>query len=337
MTETVAKTAKTRFWRSPWFSLGLKIAVSAGLIYYLLAVQIDNLDAIGAAISSADPWLLLLAFSLNTVGYALSSWRWQILLAALGYAVRLIELARAYTIGIFFNSFLPGLMSGDFIRAMDISDRVPSYTHSLLIIFVERLTGLFGLLILGVIALPLIGWDIVSRTGMVWILLVFGCILGGCLLVFFSRPFRRIIERMSGLPVLRRAGGIIRKISETSELFSTRMGAVFKCFGISILFQANVVLHFYLIGLALGIDLPFYTFLAVIPVSLFVMMIPASVNGIGIREQIFIFLFGEFGVEPQVAVSLAWIALGMVLLQAVVGGILFALRKRRKPALAEPT
>ena len=64
--------------------------------------------------------------------------------------------------------------------------------------------------------------------------------------------------------------------------------------------------------------------------SLFVMMIPASVNGIGIREQIFVYLFGAFGTDAAAAISLAWLALAMVLLQAVAGGVLFALRKRRR-------
>ncbi|WP_171060851.1 lysylphosphatidylglycerol synthase transmembrane domain-containing protein [Poseidonocella sp. HB161398] len=316
----------------PYLPFAVKLCISGGLIYYLLRTQIGNSQDILAAMAQADPALLLLAFSLNTIGYLVCSWRWQILLRAQGFAVPLIELIRAYTIGIFFNSFLPGLMSGDFMRAMDISDRVPSYTRSFLILFVERLTGLFGLLILALLALPLIGREVAFQSGIGWTLIAATCVLAGLTAVFFSKVLRRVMLYLTGWPLLRRLSGIIRNISETSDAFASRIRVVYGCIGISVAFQANVVAHYFLIGQALGIEVPFYAYFAIIPVSLFVLMIPATVNGIGIREHIFIYLFGQFGVAPQLALSLAWIAFAMVLLQAVGGGIVFALRRKRPAA-----
>ncbi|MFA3920804.1 lysylphosphatidylglycerol synthase transmembrane domain-containing protein [Ruegeria hyattellae] len=329
----MADTAKRR-WR-PILTLAIKAAISAGLLTWLLYTQIDNMDEIWGAIGRANPWLLVLSFSLNIVGYLLCSWRWQILLAAQGFAVPLIELIRAYTIGIFFNAFLPGLMSGDFMRAYDISDRVRSYTRSFLILFVERLTGMFGLLVLAGLALPLVGREIVGKTGIHWILAVVAALLiaaGLGLMLMRRQSGGARIWQLPGFSKLRK---IADNISETARVFGTRMDAVYRCMGISIVFQANVVLHFYLIGLALGIELPIIIYFGIIPVSLFVMMIPASVNGIGIREQIFVYLFGAFGVGAAEAISLAWIALAMVLLQAAAGGVLFAIRKRKRNTPAE--
>ncbi len=314
----------------------LKVVISIALIGYLLFIQIDNIDDIWLAMTQADPILLALAFSLNTIGYLLCSWRWQILLRAQQFAVPLIELIRAYTIGIFFNSFLPGVMSGDLIRAMDISDRVPSYTRSFLILFVERLTGMFGLLLIAVLALPAIGWEVVSRSGIGWLLLAVAVVLVAITAIFLSRHVRAAATGLGSLRGLKRLSGIMDRISETSAAFSERMRVVYGCVGISFIFQANVVCHYWLIGLALGIELPLTAYFAIIPVSLFVMMIPASVNGIGIREQAFIYLFGQFGVAAELAISLAWIAFAMVMLQAVVGGIIFATRnKRPKPAVPQ--
>lgn len=323
MTATTKSTLRT------YVPLMIKIAVSLGLIAYLLFIQIDNVGDIRRAVSQADPYLLFVAFSLNVIGYLMCSWRWQLLLRAQQFAAPLIELIRAYTIGIFFNSFLPGVMSGDLMRALDISDRVPSYTRSFLILFVERLTGMFGLLLLAIIAMPLIGWDVVSETGIGWILLAVAGILCALTAIFLSGQMRAVASRMSRLRGLGWMKGIVEKINETSMLFAARMRVIYGCIGISVIFQANVVLHYWLIGESLGIDLPLAVYFAIIPVSLFLMMIPASVNGIGIREQAFIFLFGQFGLAAELAVSLAWIAFAMVLLQAVVGGIVFALRRKR--------
>ena len=308
----------------------LKAMVSLGLIFYLLYAQVDNVDDIWAAIYSADPVLLLAAFLLHTMGYLLCSWRWQILLKAQGVFVPLIELARAYTIGIFFNSFLPGVMSGDFMRALDISDRLPSYTKSLMILFVERLTGMFGLLVLALGALPLIGWENVIATGIGWVLAFVAVGLFVIYSLFLSPRLQLLIKHFMRLPFVHVFASILTKISETSRIFADRKKPVYICALISVAFQANVVLHFYLIGTALGFDLGLIYYFAIIPVSLFIMIIPASINGIGIREQIFIFLFGYFAVPAAAAVSLAWIALAMVMVQAIVGGILFALRRKAK-------
>lgn len=305
-----------------------KATLSALLIAYILHTQVSNVDDIWLAISGANPWLLALAFLLHIFGFLVCSWRWQILLRAQGFLVPLIELVRAYAIGIFFNSFLPGVMSGDFMRALDISDRVPSYTQSLLVLFVERLTGMIALLALALFALPLIGWNIATETGIVWILAATSAAVIGVSLTFLSKPFRSLSTRISDLRPLHKVRGIVAKITETSAIFSGRMGSVYGCILISIVFQSAVVLHFYLIAEALNFDVPVIYYFAIIPVSLFIMMVPISINGIGVREQAFIVLFGYFGVPASSAISLAWIALAFALAQAVVGGLVFALRRK---------
>ncbi|MBO9403200.1 lysylphosphatidylglycerol synthase transmembrane domain-containing protein [Shimia sp. R9_3] len=332
MSETPAGKGRLR----AMISFLIKAVISIGLLTYLLYTQVDNMDEIWVAIGHADPAILLLAFSLNVFGYLLCSWRWQILLVAQKFDVPLMELIRAYTIGIFFNAFLPGLMSGDFMRAYDISDRVGSYTRSFLILFVERLTGMFGLLVLAALALPFVGRDIVAQTGVHWILLaVFVLLLIASTSLALMRKESRQTQTLS-LPGTQKLQSIAGKIGETSRAFGSEMGAVYKCMGISFVFQANVVLHYYLIGVALGIEIPVWIYFGIIPISLFVMMIPASVNGIGIREQIFVYLFGAFGIGAAQAISLAWIGFGMVLLQAVAGGVIFAMRKRQRGTSEDP-
>jgi hypothetical protein len=196
---------------------------------------------------------------------------------------------------------------------------------------------MFGLLLLAVIALPSIGWVAVSRTGIGWLLLAAAAVLVLLTAIFLSRHVRAGAMRLGRLRSLTRLRGIMDKVSETSAVFSERMHVVYGCVGISFFFQANVVCHYWLIGLALGIELPLMAYFAIVPASLFLMMIPASVNGIGIREQAFIYLFGQFGVAVEFAISLAWIAFAMVMAQAVVGGILFALRRKRPhPPAARP-
>ena len=60
----------------------IKGIISAALIYYLLSRT--NLSEIWAAVKSADPWILLLSFSLHAVGYYASAYRWRVLALAQG-------------------------------------------------------------------------------------------------------------------------------------------------------------------------------------------------------------------------------------------------------------
>ena len=57
-------------------------------------------------------------------------------------------------------------------------------------------------------------------------------------------------------------------------------------------------------------------------------------DGIGLRDAIFVYLFGAYGVATESAVAFSWIALGMLLVQGVVGGIVFLLRRGFGPARA---
>jgi hypothetical protein len=64
-----------------------------------------------------------------------------------------------------------------------------------------------------------------------------------------------------------------------------------------------------------------------VPLAVFAMMLPISINAIGLREGAFVFLLGMYGVEPSVSIGLAWIAYGLLVLQGLIGGILYAIRK----------
>jgi hypothetical protein len=45
---------------------------------------------------------------------------------------------------------------------------------------------------------------------------------------------------------------------------------------------------------------------------------------------VFVFFFSAYGIDAVEAIAFAWIALGFVMLQGVIGGILFATRGESK-------
>ena len=123
---------------------------------------------------------------------------------------------------------------------------------------------------------------------------------------------------------------IIAKITSAFSLFSGRRDLLVRAFGLSLLLQLNVIVHFIIISRALGIDIPVLAMFTVIPLSIFVTMLPVSINGIGLREGVFVFFFSAYGIDAVEAIAFAWIALGFVMLQGVMGGVLFAARGESK-------
>jgi uncharacterized membrane protein YbhN (UPF0104 family) len=63
-------------------------------------------------------------------------------------------------------------------------------------------------------------------------------------------------------------------------------------------------------------------------------MLPVSVNGLGVREALYLLLFGRIGASPEVAVSLALLYLAVIFVASLPGGLVYALQ-RTPPRLAD--
>lgn len=86
----------------------------------------------------------------------------------------------------------------------------------------------------------------------------------------------------------------------------------------------------FFVGLALGINISFFYYLAILPLATLVGEIPITISGLGTREATMVSLFGLLGIEPAKVFSMALITLftGSIV-PSVIGGILsFKIRKR---------
>jgi hypothetical protein len=101
-------------------------------------------------------------------------------------------------------------------------------------------------------------------------------------------------------------------------------GVLWNVLASSIAVQGLRIVQAWMLGLSLGLDPGFTTYLVYIPVILVVMMLPISVSGIGTSQVAFWWLFGTAGVseEGAVALSVLFVALGAV--GNLPGGILYA-------------
>ena len=302
----------------------VKALVSAALIWYLLSIT--EFSAVIASLTSASPIWLVLAFITLILGKIITSYRWQVLLKAQEIEIPLRFLIASVFVGQFFNSFLPTTIGGDAMRAFDTAIFSKESTKSVVSVFVDRMIGVFALAVLAVIALTIgfaSGQDVSFYV--VPVLLVFFLCSIGVLLIFSARMYK-LMDQLMRLLHLDKAAVKLEEAYNSFSLLRTVPRVLVIAFLASLLLQINVILFYYFIGVSLDLGVSFLYFAMIVPVALVVLLVPFSINGIGIREGIFVYLLTGLGVENKDAIALSWISFGLMLTQGIIGGIIFALR-----------
>jgi len=230
-------------------------------------------------------------------------------------------------VALFFNNFLPSTVGGDAMRVYDSWRFGGSKTRAVAVVFTDRIFGMLALMVIATLA-AMMSEDVAKiAPNLYWWL---GLTLAGLMVVvgvifFTDKLSRLLLKGLANAPVtiLRKLG---EKLTDVVQAFHGRHDVAVKALGLSILLQVNVIIHFYLIGYALQLSVPMLAFFVIIPIAIVIMMLPVTINGIGIRESVFVFFLGTYGVAQVDAVAFAWISFGFVITQGVVGGIVYALR-----------
>lgn len=310
----------------------LKVLVSGGLIWFIL--RDTSLSEVWTAIQSANPWLLLLAFSLHFIGFLVSAIRWRGLLAAQDVDASIPFLFNSYVVSAFFNNLLPSTIGGDAVRAYDSWRLGQSKSDAVAVVFVDRFLGILVLMFFALVAI-LFSSTITEEAPSLYLWIVIGAV--GVVVIswimFVPSPrLPRLIER---LPLPGKIKDKLANIVRAFLAFQGKKRVLAVALFWSAVLQANVVLHYWLISEAMGLGVPWYNFFLIVPLATFVMMIPISINGLGLRETVFAFFFAPFGVANSAAVAFSWIVYGMVVLLGVIGGVVYAMRRETRRAVAE--
>ncbi len=309
----------------------LKISLSVALILWI--TQDVALDSVFAVITDSSGSLLILAFSLFFIGYVIAAFRWRTLIRVQDGDAPVFFLVRSFMVALFFNNFLPSTVGGDVVRMYDSWRLGNSKTDAVTVVLVDRFLGVIVLFCFALLALvfdetvagevPFItAWVTAGLAGM-----------GIATWLFLKIPvstMQRLSFAKNG--VMARVGGILEKVHRSFQAYRQAPSAILRALGLSVLLQVNVVVHFILVARAVGIDVPAESMFLIIPVAVFIMMVPISINAIGVREAVFVFLFSLYGVQSVEALAFAWIAYSFTLLQGVLGGLVFALRREKRIA-----
>jgi len=304
---------------------GTRMIVSAVLFVYI--IDTNNIKVILQTIRYSSILWILAALVLNAVGKTISAYRWQYLLLAQEIKASISTLIGSLLVGHFFNIFLPTTVGGDIVRVYDMQKLSKKGAQSFSTVVVERMMGIFALAlfaVIGTLAGVLIGLEV--KPFILIVLMLFFISIASFIILFYPHLTLFFVNRLSHIRLYKLAQ-MITKVNTAFTAIGKQKKVLLVTFIYSAVLQVNVVLHYYFIGLSLHLTLPLIYYFIIFPLIIIILMLPISINGIGLRENVHVVLLGIVGISSQDAIAFSWIVFGIVLLHGLVGGVVYALRR----------
>jgi uncharacterized protein (TIRG00374 family) len=300
----------------------LKVAVS--LVGVLILVLTQDIEAVSQALRNVN-WLpFLVALLLFLSGSLVRAYRWGVLVWALGVQVSWWRLVGLYFVGAFFSLFLPTGVGGDAVKMFELSRDDGTASSAISSVLVDRFLGLFVLFAMALLAV-VISYELVVPQVRILIAVVFvGSLVGSALIL--QRTWIESWGHRLGVDRLFGRIKILRELYESLHAYGP--AALLRATAASVVWNLILVVGYYLLGLAVGIDLSIGYYFLFVPIISAALMIP-SVGGIGIREGITVLLFSQVGVAEAQALALAVVYDVVLLANGLIGGAVYLIQGMR--------
>lgn len=300
----------------------VRLVVAIGLTALMLWKS--NPAAVWRATTSAHPGPILVAVALTLLDRALMAYRWLVLLRPFSTDGRPAfgAVMRIFFVSTFVGTFLPASVGGDAVRAYALSKEGVPGPASLASVLMDRMLGVLSLLIMGALGLVIFR-RLASSPGVMLALTVTAGLCAATAVAVFSEPARQVFVRLASLIPWPRMHAIAGRFLDAIGVYATRHGELLNVLAGSIGVQALRIVQAYFLGLSLGITLPLATYFALIPVILLVMLLPVTINGLGVSQAAFVYFFALAGVANEVAFTLSVLFVALGIVGNLPGGLLY--------------
>jgi glycosyltransferase 2 family protein len=312
--------------------IGLQLLVSGAIIAYLLW-QIDVGQTVDL-IRSSSGWDLLGAYAIFLGTTWAMAWRWQALLAAKGIQEPLSWLTKLYFIGYAASQVLPTSVGGDAVRITAHARRRPdAKSNAAAAVLMERVLGSTGTVVLVAIGLVLaIGrYDHIAL--LFWLELAFILGLGALFVLLFSRRANAWLQARESTRRLARA---FQSVWLALHSYRDKPAVLGTVLGVTLGIQVARIISLWLCGEAVGLDLSPLVYVILGPLLFLVMMVPFTINGLGVREAFFIAFLGRFDVSADAAFATGFLFYAVTIAASIPGGFILLWESLRPPRPAQP-
>ena len=300
----------------------LRLLISIGVCLFLFWWMKDKIADTFTALKMTDLRLLSIAFAVNLLGIMICSARFRIVLVAQKIYFSLIEATKLTFIGIFFNNFLPTSVGGDVVKGYYASQKTGRTLESFSAVVADRLVGLLTFVLIAFISLAFLGKYIDNRIK--WPALIMFSIVLLFLFVLLNKTLLKKIDFiLNKIPFLRKESRL-QRLSVILENYKKNRRIICNAIAFSLIGQALYVITTYLLAKSLSLSIPLKMFFLFLPIISVVSMLP-SLNGLGVREGAYIYLFGSI-IRPENALALSFLWIAVLIGSSIIGAIIYIIK-----------
>jgi uncharacterized protein (TIRG00374 family) len=305
--------------------------LGVGLIYYILFVRDNGFDS-SEFLNTG--WLFVVLPLLALIGGAVESLRLGLLCRSQSAHLGFWHGLRLVLISVFFNFFIPGGTGGDVAKMYYLAADNPGKGVELAtVVFVDRVTGLLGLIIT-VMGLALMNAHIIAEYSvikmLVQVLVTVLFVTFIIALIIYSGWFqkKRLYKSMRRRLPLQH---FVDRIAAAVDAFWVHKLALFAAIVVSVLGNGVMIGMFLFAGVVFMPDVSGMTICFLSVLGMFANALPITPGGLGVGEAAFDGLFGLLGLSGGAMLIIAW-RLGMLPL-GLAGGVIYLLGAGRKSGL----
>ncbi len=251
------------------FKFIFKFLITALAIWII--IRKVNLNELYGYLTEVNLLYLILSLVILALSKLLESLRLNIFFRAKNLFLTEIQNLKLYMLGMFYNLFLPGGIGGDAYKIYWLKkNQGTKLNHIIWATLLNRVSGLFGLVVLILIAVIFISFDFNYKNYLFTLIPVLYLIYY-FILKYFFKDFLKTLPKSTFL---------------------------------SVFIQFFQLLSAHFILLSLGLSDHFYDYWFLFLISGILFAIPVTLGGFGSRELVFVYLSGYLMVDVNLAVAM---------------------------------
>ncbi|GEM_PF-4821179 len=318
------------FFRKPIVVFLLRLTFS--IILLALIINRIDIELVKDEISRSNYWLFIGAVGITFFAWLINVVKWRrIILTMTDSPLSFWRLLALNFISYFYATALPGgLLIGEIAKGYRLLRNEKDKARLALSIVLDRLTGFWGIMILGVGALV---WPVtrVSPSLQWQLLLWLVVLLAGSLLsmIFFWKP--ALLRILLAIPFLSDRiwyRVIIQKIEDALLFYRGNHRPMIVVVVLAVVFQLVSSLSLFLLSLSLGLPISLLELIWVYAIVSILLFIPITVAGFGIREGSFLYFFSLLGILPEKALGFAALVFAVQLIFALIGFLVLVFSRK---------
>lgn len=257
-----------------------------------------------------------------------SAKKWSLFLPDTANKPTILTLMKMYTISYFANLFLPSSIGGDAVRSLQLGRYLSDTASALVATFYEKYSGLMTLVGISFLG-SLLGkhanndFVIVHLLVLIVVSSIFFVLVKG-----IGRPY--IVRIVSLFPLPDKVHVVLDSIFKKRTDHFSEFAFLSRVFAFSVLFYFLTIVNTYIGLLLIGsTQFSFFDLMCVVPVVLFISMLPLTPGAIGVQEGAFMYFLARIGVPTEDGLALAVILRIKTFLLAGVGWYYYAAHTKK--------